>query len=66
MNTSVSFRSAASGLLPKRRGWTVGANDRILFTEDGGKTWRQQTNRYEGERDRMINDNKRGLLHQQK
>ena len=42
-----------------RRGWTVGANDRILFTEDGGETWREQSNRYEGERDRMINDNKR-------
>ena len=58
-NTSASFHSAVSGLLPSVAGWTVGANDRIFLTEDGGKTWRQQSNRYEGERDRMINDNKR-------
>ena len=59
MNTSANFHSAVSGLLATAVAGLVGANDRILLTEDGGKTWRQQTNRYERERDRMINDNKR-------
>ena len=36
----------------------MGEYDRILTTGDGGKGWREQSNRFEGERDRMINNNK--------
>ena len=41
------------------RGWVVGEYDRIFYTETAGKSWREQSNRFDGERDRLINDNKK-------
>ena len=52
------FPLSGAWFVNNQRGWIVGGQDRILHTNDGGKTWGEQTNRFEGERDRMINDNK--------
>ena len=41
------------------KGWVVGTYDRIFHTKTGGESWNEQSNRFEGERDRLINDNKK-------
>ena len=43
----------------KEKGWAVGTYDRIYHTKSGGEEWQEQSNRFEGERDRLINDNKK-------
>ena len=42
-----------------QRGWVVGEYERVLNTEDGGKTWQKQTTRHQFARTRLVNDNRR-------